>query len=192
MTIVYFVRHAQSDNSIRDGRIRPLTDKGMNDRNLVTKFLQDKNIDAVFSSPFKRAVDTIYDYAEKNGFCIETIEDFRERKSDSNMSKNNDNFTSFMEHQWTDFNYTFSDGECLAEVQDRNINSLNKILANNKDKNIVIGTHGTALSTIINYYDPTYGFKNFMSMVNILPWVVKMSFDNKTCVKIEKIDLFDK
>jgi 2,3-bisphosphoglycerate-dependent phosphoglycerate mutase len=190
MTIVYFIRHAQSDNSVRDGRIRPLTEKGMNDRALVTVFLQQKSVDAVFSSPFKRAADTIADFAEKNGFCIETIEDFRERKSDSNMGTNNIEFTSFMERQWIDFSYTFSDGECLAEVQDRNIVALNKILTKYKDKCIVIGTHGTALSTIINYYDQTYGFEDFMSMVNILPWVVKMSFDENICIEIEKIDLF--
>ena len=190
MTIAYFVRHAQSDNYVRDGRMRPLTEKGMNDRALVTEFLQNKSVDAVFSSPFKRAVDTIANFAEKNGFCIETIEDFRERKSDSNMGKNNTEFTVFMERQWTDFNYTFSDGECLAEVQDRNIVALNEILTKHKNKSIVIGTHGTALSTIINYYDHTYGFEDFILMVNILPWVVKMSFDENTCVEIEKIDLF--
>jgi len=31
-------------------------------------------------------------------------------------------------------------------------------------KNIVIGTHGTALSTIINYYDSTYGYDDFERM----------------------------
>ena len=190
MTIIYFIRHAQSDNSFRDGRIRPLTEKGMNDRALVTEFLQNKSVDAVFSSPFKRAIDTIANFAEKNGFYIDTIEDFRERKSDSNMGKNDTEFTLFMERQWTDFNYTFSDGECLTEVQDRNIVALNEILTKYKDKRIVIGTHGTALSTIINYYDHTYCFEDFMSMVNILPWVVKMSFDENACVEIEKIDLF--
>lgn len=39
----------------------------------------------------------------------------------------------------------------------------------------VTGTHGTALSTIINYYDSTYRFADFMAMVNIMPWVVSMS-----------------
>lgn len=32
MTTVYFIRHAESDNTVRDGRIRPLTKKGMCDR----------------------------------------------------------------------------------------------------------------------------------------------------------------
>jgi len=190
MTTVYFVRHAQADNSNRDGRNRPLTEKGLADRKLVTEFLQDKNIDAILSSPFKRAVDTVADFAMKNGFEIELVEDFRERKSDSDWLRDTD-FFPFIARQWADFSYSLSDGECLAEVQKRNIAALNKALAKYKDKNIVIGTHGTALSTIINYYDQTYGFDDFMEMVDILPWVVAMDFDDNGCVGMDKIDLFN-
>ena len=49
MTTVYFVRHAEADNTNRDGRNRPLTVKGLADRKLVTNFFQDKDIDAVLS-----------------------------------------------------------------------------------------------------------------------------------------------
>ena len=94
-----------------------------------------------------------------------------------------------MKLQWTDFNYSKSDGECLREVQERNIAALNNVLARYADKSIVIGTHGTSLSTIINYYDETYGYDDFMAMVDIMPWVVKMSFSKKKIVAIEKIDL---
>jgi 2,3-bisphosphoglycerate-dependent phosphoglycerate mutase len=44
MTRVYFIRHAEADNSIRDGRIRPLTEKGFDDRKLVTEYLHNKDI----------------------------------------------------------------------------------------------------------------------------------------------------
>jgi 2,3-bisphosphoglycerate-dependent phosphoglycerate mutase len=128
------------------------------------------------SSPYKRAVDTVADFASKNGFEVETICDFRERKSDSDWIRDND-FWPFIERQWNDFNYKLSDGECLAEVQARNIKALNAVLSRFTDKNIVIGTHGTALSTIINFYDNSYGFQDFMDMVHIMPWVVKMTFD---------------
>jgi len=190
MTTVYFIRHAEADNTNHDGRNRPLTEKGLTDRKLVTEFLQDKNIDAVLSSPFKRAVDTLADFAMKNGFEIELVEDFRERKSDSDWLRDMD-FFPFIERQWTDFSYSLSDGECLAVVQERNIAALNEVLAKYKDKNIAIGTHGTALSTIINYYDRTYGFDDFMAMVNIMPWAVRMDFDANGCVGMEKIDLFN-
>jgi len=191
MTTVYFIRHAESDISVRDGRIRPLTEKGLADRKLVTEFLQDKNIDAVLSSPFKRAVDTVADFAEKNGFKIEIVEAFRERKGDSDMDRNNFDFDAFNKRQWADFSYTLSDGECIAEVQKRNISALNDVLFRYRNKNIVIGTHGMALSAIINNYDNTYNFDDFMAMLYINPWVVRMDFNDDGCICIKKIDLFN-
>jgi 2,3-bisphosphoglycerate-dependent phosphoglycerate mutase len=190
MTTIYFIRHAEADNTERDGAIRPLTAKGMTDRTAVTEYLQDKNIDFILSSPYKRAVDTIADFAGKNGFAIETVYDFRERKSDSDWVRDTD-FFPFIERQWNDFSYKLSDGECLAEVQERNIKAVCEVLTRFCDKNIVIGTHGTALSTIINFYDNSYGFQDFMAMVNILPWVVKIIFDCEKCVSIEKIDVLE-
>ena len=190
MTVIYFIRHAESDILVRDGRVRPLTAKGLTDRRLVTNYLHDKCINVVLSSPFKRAVDTIADFANTNGFEIELIEDFREQKSSSGMGRDNPNHHAFLEQQWADFSYTLSGGESLSDVQKRNIDALNDVLMRYENQNIVIGTHGTALSTIINYYDTTYGFNDFMAMVNILPWVVKMSFDKTCCNGIEKIDLF--
>ncbi|MDR0936199.1 MAG: histidine phosphatase family protein [Oscillospiraceae bacterium] len=190
MTTIYFIRHAEADNTERDGAIRPLTAKGMADRAAVTEYLQDKSIDFVLSSPYKRAVDTVADFADRNGFTIEIVRDFRERKSDSDWVRDTD-FWPFIERQWNDFTYKLSDGECLAEVQERNIKALNEVLGRHSDKNIAIGTHGTALSTIINYYDNSFGFQDFLAMVNILPWVVKMIFDGEICVKIEKIDILN-
>jgi len=100
MTTVYFIRHVQSDTSIRDGRIRPLTEKGLNDSRLVTAYLSDKNIDIAFSSPFKRSVDTIMDFKQKNNLKIQTIEHFRERKNDSDLGRTNAGFLDFLERQW--------------------------------------------------------------------------------------------
>ena len=190
MTNIYFIRHAESDTSVRDGRIRPLTERGFESRKTISGFLEDKNIDVVFSSPFKRAVDTIGGFAEENGFEIKIVEDFREQRSSSDMRRDNPDFRSFLKRQWEDFNYTFSDGECLAGVQQRNITALNGVLTEYKDRNIVIGTHGTALSTIINYYDRTCGFEDFSEMENKLPWAVKMVFDGLDCAEISKIDLY--
>jgi len=189
MTTVYFVRHAESDFSVRDDRTRPLTEKGLQDCSLVAEFLQDKGIDAVISSPYKRSLDTVAGFAEKSGYEIEMIEGFRERKPDSVWIEDKD-FISFMMRQWADFSYKLSDGECLAEVQDRNISALSDVLARYRDKSIVIGTHGTALSTIISYYDKSYGFVDFMAIVDIVPWVVKMEFDGSGFVRMEMIDIF--
>ncbi|WP_201767691.1 histidine phosphatase family protein [Sporolactobacillus laevolacticus] len=80
MTTIYFVRHAESDHRVQHDRIRPLTDKGMKDRALVTQYLHDKHVDVVLSSPYKRAVDTVKHFADEKGLPIHCIKDFRERK----------------------------------------------------------------------------------------------------------------
>ena len=50
-----------------------------------------------------------------------------------------------------DHDYHEEGGESLAMVQERNIEALNEILSENIDKEIVIGTYGTALSTMLNW-----------------------------------------
>jgi len=189
ITTVYFIRHAESDSSVHEGRTRPLTEKGLKDRALVTSFLLDKNIDAVLSSPFKRAVDTVSDFADGKGLQMVLIEDFKEHDTISDNYPTSEYF-SFINKYWTDFNYKVHNDESLFELQKRNITAFNRILAEYRNKTVVIGTHGMALSTIINYFDPTYKFENFLDMVKIKPWVVRMDFNDDGCVGMEKIDLF--
>ena len=132
--------------------------KEMEDRKLVTKFLVNKHIDVVLSSSYKRVVDTVKDFADSYGIEINIICDFREREIDSGWIED---FTSFTKMQWHDFTYKLSDGECLQEVQTRNMSALQQVLNKYAGKNIVVGSHGTALSTIINYYDHSFGISSF-------------------------------
>ena len=183
MTKVFFIRHAEPDYSNHNDALRALSPKGMEDRKSVTRFLSDKRIDAVLSSPFKRAVDTVADFAESHGFTIEIIDAFRER----NVGCWIENFNEFTKKQWFDFTYQLPDGECLQEVQDRNIAALKDVLKRYSGKNIVIGSHGTSLCTIINYYDSSFGFYEFEKIKNVMPWIVEFDFDeNAKCIGIYK------
>ncbi|OPJ56628.1 hypothetical protein CLORY_42310 [Clostridium oryzae] len=69
---------------------------------------------------------------------------------------------------------------------------MKKVLKKFCGKNIIVGTHGTALSTIINYYDGSYGYKDFDKIRTVMPWIVKITFDEMMCVKIEQIDINQK
>ena len=187
MTKVYFVRHAEPNYNNRDDMSRELSAKGMVDRKLVTWFLSDKNIEVVLSSPFKRAFDTVAHFADSKGLSIEIIDDFRERKVDSIWIED---FSAFSKSQWADFDYKLSDGESLNEVQSRNISALNSVLEKYKGKNIVIGSHGTALSTIINCYDKSFGYEDFERIRTVMPWIVEFTFKNDECISIKYVDLF--
>ena len=187
-TIVYFVRHAEPNFNNHDDMSRELSEKGLKDRSLVTEFLKDMQIDAVLSSPFKRAVDTVQEFTEKQGMAIEVIEDFRERRIDSGWIED---FKGFCKKQWEDFDYKLSDGENLGEVQQRNVTALEDVLKRYAGKNIVVGSHGTALSTIINYYDKSFGYAQFEEIRTLMPWVVKFCFEGSECVEIQKYNLFE-
>jgi len=189
MTTVYFVRHAEPNYENHNDRLRELSSKGLKDRELVTNFLNDKHIDIVLSSPYKRAFDTVRHFAKKIGVSISEVEEFKERKIGDEWIED---FNGFSKKQWEDFTYKLPDGESLEEVQNRNIVALDRVLEKYKNKNIVVGSHGTALSTIINYYDKNFRYSDFNEIRKLMPWIVEFTFDYKTLIGIKKYNLFKK
>ncbi|CEN87999.1 MAG: histidine phosphatase family protein [Paraclostridium sordellii] len=184
MNKIYFVRHAKPDFSVHDDLTRPLTDKGIIDSKNICEFLKEKSINKIYSSPYKRAIDTIKELAQNLSIKIEVVDDFRERKISNIWIED---FNKFSKSQWENFEYKLNDGESLNEVQSRNIKALHKILNENSNQNIVIGTHGTALSTIINYYDKTFDYLSFTKIKDIMPFIVCMEFEKTNVLNIDYI-----
>lgn len=190
VTKVYFIRHAEPDFDNHNDYERDLSAKGKQDRYLVTSFLKDKKIDAVFSSPYLRAVETVRPFSESQNLSIRLIDDFRERKITDHWIAD---FDGFARQQWQDFTYKMPDGESLQEVQSRNISALNQLLISNAGQNIVVGSHGTALSTIIHYYDNRFCYADFQEIKGMMPWIVAFTFaEDGSCLQIEKNDVFAK
>lgn len=184
-TLVYFVRHAETDYTVRDDVKRPLTKKGIEDTKRVTKVLADKGISRVYSSPFQRSVDTIKDFADSYKLEITTDENFRER----NVGVWVEDFQGFSKKQWEDFDYKLEVGESLREVQQRNMEALFEVIKSNRGKNIAIATHGTALSTIINYFKPAFGHEDFWAIVDKMPYILCFKFEDMILEAIEEIEL---
>lgn len=187
MTHIYFVRHAEPNYANHDDVLRELSPKGLADRELVTGYLRDKGVGAVLSSPYKRAVDTVAPLAEELGLAVETIEDFRERRVDSGWIED---FDSFARRQWADFSYKLSDGESLGEVERRNAAALDGVLERFAGRTVAIGSHGTALSTLVHHFRPGFGFGEFDRIRPIMPWIVHFVFDGSQCVSVEEHDVF--
>lgn len=180
MTTIYFVRHAQSDADWTENRTRPLTAQGCQDTELVTDFFRDKTIDCFYSSPFQRSIDTISGAAalfssarQEHGYGNIIIDErLRERES---LPKSNS--VENIRKRWADFDFHEEGGESLGMVQARNVDALMDILDENRDKTLVIGTHGTALCTIIHYFRPDFTCDDFLRIMNWMPYIVQMEFD---------------
>ena len=181
MTQIYFVRHAQPEHTWEDDRTRPLTDEGVKDSKMVLDFLKDKEIDVFYSSPYKRSFDTIADTAAFYGKQIITDERLREREKGIDG-----NHHGMYEKRWTNHDYHEENGESITMVQKRNIAALMEILRTNKGKRIVIGTHGTALSTILNYYHLEFGCKDFLRIIDWMPYIVELVFDGDKLLSIKE------
>lgn len=177
MTKVFFVRHAQPLHEYNDDRTRPLTEEGEKDALIVIETLKDKEIDAFFCSPYKRNVDTIKQTAEYYNMEIQIDERLKER-----VKGVNGNDHGMFQKRWSDHEYHEEGGESIGMVQRRNIEALKEILENNQGKNIVIGTHGTALSSIMNYYKPNFGCDDFLRIIDWMPYIVELDFEGQELV----------
>lgn len=179
MTKIFFVRHAQPEHSWNDDRTRPLTDEGLKDTLKVLNFFKELNVDCFYSSPYKRSIQTIESTERYFDKEIIVYERLKER-----IKGPNGNIQGMFQKRWADKNYCEKDGESLLSVQNRNIAALNDILEHNIGKTVVIGTHGTALSSILNYFDETFSCDSFLRIIDWMPYIVELNFEYKNCIKL--------
>lgn len=181
MNTFYFIRHAEPDHLWTEDSTRPLSTDGMNDRYLLIEYFRDKKIDSIFSSPYKRAFETVKPVADYLKLEIFIDERLKERKSgeDSNNRK-------LFYKRWEDLDFAEFNGESIRNVQKRNIDFINEVMEKNNGKNIVVGTHGTALSSILNYYNKEFKCDEFLRIINYMPFIVKIEINDNENVRINE------
>lgn len=184
MTELYFVRHAQADNHVREELSRPLTKKGQQDTAAVTAFFADKPVAQVYSSPYQRAIDTVRGIAEHHGLPLHIEKAFRERETGGTWL---DDFPAFTRRQWSDFSYAMEGGESLSMVQQRTVPALLELVRTHPEQLVIIGTHATALSATIRYFDPDFTYARYAEFADVLPWIVRFRFEQELLLDIETV-----
>lgn len=187
MTSVYFVRHAEPVHDHEDNRTRPLTGTGKEDAKKVTEALREVRLDYAISSPYVRSVDTILECVREHHLPLQTDERFRERSKGAHGNEG-----GMFRKRWADFTYCEEGGESLGAVQQRNIEALLELLQDHPDENIILGTHGTALSTILNYFDPAYQCGDFLRIIDFMPYIIRLDFAGTDCIGKEEILIVEK
>jgi len=178
MTTVYFVRHAHSVYS-KDELNRPLSEKGFLDAHNITQQLKQIDIHAFYSSPYKRAIQTIEGIANLKGLSIKTIDALKERAL--GIIQDN-NFQQAVQKVWDNPELSFEGGESNKTAQQRAIDAFLYLLDCHMDKQIVIGTHGNILTLILNYFDNNIGYEFWKDLQ--MPAIVKCCFQNNKMIHI--------
>ena len=173
MTTLYFVRHAQPDWRVSN-ESRPLSEEGRRDARVVLDALRGEGIDALWCSPYPRSLETIREPADFFGLPIQIDDRLRERESGPGG-----NTFEWFRRRWADHDCHEPGGESIAQVQARNVAAVRDILAAHPGRRVVVGTHGTALSAILNHYDPRFGYEDFRRIIDWMPWVLALIFDGQ-------------
>lgn len=100
------------------------------------------------------------------------------RHAEPDLSNHNDLSRQLSKKGLADFNCKLPKGESLRETQQRNIRALKFVIKSHEKQRVIVASHGNAIGTVINYFDPTFDYLKFKSIRPIMPFIAKFSFSD--------------
>ena len=148
------VRHAEavapSDPRYEEND-RPLTDAGRRDAERLAGELAAEAADAIYSSPYPRAVQTVEPFARRVGSEISLVDDLRERLLSPGALPD---WREHLQRAWTDFGYALEGGESSAEAQRRVTEVLGMLQGRHIGSRIVVASHGNLIALALHSMMP--------------------------------------
>ena len=163
-TTLYLLRHAESqpDQSIPEADW-PLSELGRRQALDLVPRLQRLAVDAIYSSPFPRAIDTVRPFASQTGLPIHMHQDLRERKL---AADNLPDFRGVIRQTWQNFGFAPPGGESNAACQERIVAVVESLAKQHQDSTLLTVSHGNAIALYLNRADPAFGFDQWEAMRN--------------------------
>jgi 2,3-bisphosphoglycerate-dependent phosphoglycerate mutase len=160
----YLVRHAHA-NWTPDEQ-RPLSTRGLEDAIRVADVLHAHPIDLIYSSPYRRARQTIEPLATRLSLPIHEEPDLRERHLAEGEVED---FLQAVEATWRDPSFAHPGGESNTTAQQRGLAVVRRLREQHIAQYIVLATHGNLLALILQGFDPglDFAFWNSMTMPDI-------------------------
>ncbi|MCM3388325.1 histidine phosphatase family protein [Ureibacillus chungkukjangi] len=181
LTNLYLVRHAHSTYS-PDELGRPLSQRGFIDAEKIMKLFENKEIDIIISSPYKRAIQTVEGIANFREKVVLLEENFKERTLSIGAVED---FEAAITKVWVEPTFSWSGGESNMDAQKRGVKALKNLLTTCEGKNVVIGTHGNLMTLILNHFDKNYDF-NFWKTLD-MPDIYKLTFEYQELKEVKRI-----
>lgn len=158
-TVVYLIRHSektnpkefiQTYNTTDDKQLKTeknmLTIRGEEKARNLSEQEEFNNIDVVYSSNYVRAMQTAKYFVERNNLKLNIDERFNERKQGNpDLEK----YPNQWVIQYWDKDFRNPEGESQTEVKQRMTEAFWDVVNENKNKRIVIVSHGTSISFLL-------------------------------------------
>jgi 2,3-bisphosphoglycerate-dependent phosphoglycerate mutase len=152
--VIVLVRHAEavapSDPRYEEND-RPLADAGRHDAERLADQLAAEAVDAIYSSPYPRAVQTVEPLGRRVGAEISLVDELRERLLSPDALPD---WRARLQRSWTDFDYALEGGESCAEAQRRATGVLATLRQRHPGARIVVASHGNLISLALHAIVP--------------------------------------
>jgi broad specificity phosphatase PhoE len=159
MLRLILVRHGETERNL-EARLQggksdiPLNENGRKQAYSLGLALRGENLEAIYSSPLKRALDTAQAISSHHPLKVQTDPALAEIDmgfiDGFNLAEVKENQTDFWK-QWHQENYSVAlpGGESLLQVQRRAWGAVQGIIRHHREGSVVIVSHGISLQTII-------------------------------------------
>ena len=168
---VYIIRHCEAEGQSADA---PLTIKGFDQADKLSKFFYNKKVNQIISSPYLRAIQTIQPLAKRLDLVIQTDSRLSERVLSSMPMFD---WMDKLRATFDNLDLKYPGGESSKEAMDRIVNVVIDLLES-EHENTVIVTHGNIMSLLFNHFDGTFGFEQWKGITNPDVYLLN-SFDEK-------------
>jgi len=178
-TTLIFVRHGESEGN-KNGRYNgqlnlPLSDIGKSQAEKTAEFLDKFKIDVIYSSDLSRAYDTALATSKRQNIPIISSKEIREifggKFEGLEYAKIKDIYPEEYNSWINDMaNCQCPDGESVKDVYLRVSNKISDIVLNNKEKTVLIVTHGLPLRIM-----STVWYKKSLSEIRDFEWMKNAS-----------------
>lgn len=179
-TTIYLIRHAHAHWS--DDEARPLSDTGRESAQLVAERLASRAIAAVYSSPSRRAVETVAPLANDLGLEPELVADLRERELPVVPANA---FDALVRDAWHRPDDPPPGGESNVEAQARGTAVVLRLVDRHPGGEVALATHGNLLALVLNRLDPSYGYEFWRRLS--FPDVYALTLDGHRLIGLERI-----
>lgn len=143
---------------------RPLTEAGRRAAQELADELEPYVITRVYSSPYRRAVETVEPTAERRALPITVLQDLRERRLTPTQR---DDWLEVLRAAWEDPDYALEGAESGRAAQMRGMGVLDLLRVRHPDGGrLLLGSHGNLISLILHALEPGVDADFHLAMPN--------------------------